>query len=152
MEGGIINRSHPLQHPHGFHHHATGIFCSLPFTCFFCMRSQKGCLLPVTENRWTVRQQETVPGSFSWRYPLITPGHIISSGKTQRSFLPHEHPVREQCYHSVDIRARSKERDLGSRRAGVRRFNSCSTHWFFRDCLYPARPPLCRISGTARMQ
>jgi hypothetical protein len=28
----------------------------------------------------------------------------------------------------VDIRVRSKERDLGSRRAGVRRFNSCSTH------------------------
>ena len=28
----------------------------------------------------------------------------------------------------MDIRARSKERDLGSRREGVRRFNSCSTH------------------------
>ena len=31
---------------------------------------------------------------------------------------------------SVDIRVWSKERDLGSRRAGVRRFNSCSTHLF----------------------
>jgi hypothetical protein len=31
----------------------------------------------------------------------------------------------------VDIRVWSKERDLGSRRAGVRRFNSCSTHYSF---------------------
>ena len=31
----------------------------------------------------------------------------------------------------VDIRVWSKERDLGSRRAGVRRFNSCSTHLCF---------------------
>ena len=37
-------------------------------------------------------------------------------------------PLHHSC---VDIRARSKERDFRSRREGVRRFNSCSTHCFF---------------------
>jgi hypothetical protein len=50
----------------------------------------------------------------------------------------------------VDIRVRSKERDLGSRRAGVRRFNSCSTHHFFIKLLFLDRyQNLCPIVQTA---
>ena len=52
------------------------------------------------------------------RYPLIAAGSIFPAGMRAD---PATGP-------SVDFRARSKERDLGSRREGVRRFDSCSTH------------------------
>jgi hypothetical protein len=147
-------RSRPLPLPHRFHHHATGIFCPLPVTWSFLQENLKRMTLSGHKKTvGAVRPQENVSRSFLWRYPHIAPGHIISSGRHNEASCPtNTRFVNKTSVFSVDIRVRSKERDLGSRRAGVRRFNSCSTHWFFRECLHPARPPSCRISGTASTQ